>query len=130
MNATPSYLNRKLSPILQTLTGPACQHPIRTIVFILVLASSSYIGLLEGSLFDAANSARSSGHIDLASLVDGGRQLKLGHETSWKWQIDTRQVDEVEEVCYKLSSSLAIADQTGGKSSRARYFSLSKLTLS
>jgi hydroxymethylglutaryl-CoA reductase (NADPH) len=101
-NAPPSYLNRKLSPLLQTLTRPACQHPIRTIVLVLVLASSSYIGLLEGSLFDAANANRATGHIDLSALVDGGRQLKLSEDTNWKWQADMRRPEDVGPVGYVL----------------------------
>lgn len=92
------YLSKKLAPVLQTLSQPACQHPIRTIVFILVLASSSYIGLLEGSLSEAAKSVDGPGSVDLPSLVDKGIQLKVGPETSWKWQADTRSISEIDSV--------------------------------
>ncbi len=96
--ARPGYLNRQLSPLLQALSRPAALHPLRTIVFILVLASSSYIGLLEGSLFESANKGAVTGPIDLPLLVDGGRQLKMGEDTGWKWQADSQPIDAVDEV--------------------------------
>ena len=64
-----------------------------------LLASTSYIGLLEGSLFDAATSSGvNTGAVDLSSLVDGARSLKLGQETGWKWQSDTSNLEAVDSV--------------------------------
>lgn len=93
----PSYMNRQISPILQSLSQPAFHHPIRTIVFVLVLASSSYIGLLEGSLFET-RTVGTSGHIDLPTLIDGGRQLRMSDETGWKWQAESQSSQEFDKV--------------------------------
>jgi hydroxymethylglutaryl-CoA reductase (NADPH) len=106
----PSYLNRKITPILQSLSQPAFHHPIRTIVFILVLASSSYIGLLEGSLFETRTSG-TIGQIDLPTLVDGGRQLRMDQETGWKWQTDTHSSHELGKVCRKGAMAWYRADE-------------------
>ena len=97
-SAPPSYLNRRISPLLEALSRRSCTHPIHTIVFVLLLASTSYLGLLEGSLFDSDVANGASGSIDLPSLVDGGRQLKLSSHTNWKWQVDSRGISDLDEV--------------------------------
>ncbi|PBP20981.1 hydroxymethylglutaryl-coenzyme A reductase [Diplocarpon rosae] len=84
-SATPIWINKKVTPFLQTLSRRACLHPIHTIVIVAFLASTTYIGLLEGSLFDSAKS-NTLGSADWASLLEGSRQLRVGSETSWKWQ--------------------------------------------
>ena len=95
----PSCLNKKLSPLLQSLSRRSCTHPIHTIVFVALLASTSYIGLLEGSLFESGSpSANSARGVDLASLLDGGRHLKVGKETGWKWQPESRDVADFDNV--------------------------------
>lgn len=83
--ATPSWLNRKTTPLIQTLSRRACLHPIHTIVIVAVLASTTYISLLESSLFDSVN-ADAAGKADWSSLIEGSRQLRVGSETGWKWQ--------------------------------------------
>jgi len=92
----PSYLNKKLSPLLQSLSRRSCTHPIHTIVFVALLASTSYIGLLEGSL--------------LASLQDGARHLKVGQETGWKWQPDSRGVADFDNVSRVLQAFRSSSD--------------------
>ncbi|MCJ1350295.1 MAG: 3-hydroxy-3-methylglutaryl-coenzyme A (HMG-CoA) reductase isozyme [Icmadophila ericetorum] len=88
-SSEPSYLKKKLSPVLEALSQRACTHPIHTIVFVALLASTTYIGLLEGSLFEStAASSDASQSIDLKSLVEGGKRLRLGEATGWKWQAD------------------------------------------
>jgi len=95
----PGYFSTRVSPLLQTLTKAACIHPLRTIVFVLVLASTSYIGLLETSLWETqAVGPSEPGLIDLNYLKDGSRQLRLGQDTQWKWQIDSRTPDEIGPV--------------------------------
>ena len=59
-----------------------------TIFTVAILASTSYHGLLEGSLFGRAKVGKDIAGTDLTSLVEGGRRLRLGEETSWKWQSD------------------------------------------
>ena len=101
----PSYLNRKITPILQSLSQPAFNHPIRTIVLVLLLGSSSYIGLLEGSLFEARTSGE-TGQIDLPTLVDGGRQLRMDKGTAWKWQANAQTHLELSQVRVTLQKPL------------------------
>lgn len=81
--AAPSWLNRKSTPFLQALSKIASTHPIHTICLVAVLVSTTYIGLLEDSLFDAARSVRKA---EWSSLVEGSRRLRAGPETSWNWQ--------------------------------------------
>lgn len=98
-SSSPGYLNRQITPVLQSISQRAFTHPIHTIAFIALLASTSYVGLLEGSLFDNTSSAsNAAGSTDLSSLAESGRRLKLGEETSWKWQVDRTELNEVDKV--------------------------------
>ena len=81
--AAPVWLNKRVTPYLQTFSRLACLHPIQTIVIVAFLASTTYIGLLDSTLFDGA---RTSGRADWGTLVEGSRQLRVGAETAWKWQ--------------------------------------------
>lgn len=83
--ATSSWVSKKITPLLHGLSRRACLHPIHTIVIVAVLASTTYIGLLESSLFDSVTSS-TVGKADWASLLEGSRQLRVGSETGWKWQ--------------------------------------------
>ena len=85
--------------MLQLVSRNAFTHPIHAIVFVALLASTSYVGLLEGSLFDRASVGNDVGGMDLNSLVEGGRRLQLGEQTSWKWQTDNGGFDDVGTVC-------------------------------
>jgi hydroxymethylglutaryl-CoA reductase (NADPH) len=82
-NVAPSWINKKITPFLQVLARITSTHPIHTIVLVALLASSSYIGLLEESLFVATTSVRKA---DWSSLVEGSRQLRAAEDTAWKWQ--------------------------------------------
>lgn len=90
--SNPGYLNRKITPLLQSVSRRAFNHPIRTIVFVALLASTSYVGLLEGSLFDSTDLAGDAvGGTDFNALMESGKRVKLGPETSWKWQMDDEE---------------------------------------
>ena len=97
----PSWLNNWISPVLQSLSQRSCNHPIHTIVFVLLFASTSYVGFLESGLADSKASLGGSGSIDFATLVDDSRQLKLNEATNWRWQQDARAPEETESVCQK-----------------------------
>ena len=85
----PGYINKWITPYLQSISRSAFTHPIHTIVFIALLASTSYIGILEGSLLEHTSVAGGvAGSTDFASLTEGSRRLRLGQGTSWKWQND------------------------------------------
>ena len=94
----PGWLKRQVTNGLQFISRGACHHPIHTIVVVALLASTTYVGLLEGSLFDAIRSRGSgSGLVDVDLLLQGSRNLRLGAPTSWKWQIDdSRTVNDQE----------------------------------
>ncbi|TPX16012.1 uncharacterized protein E0L32_000346 [Thyridium curvatum] len=81
--AAPSWLNTKITPFLQSLSSLSSSHPIQTVVIVALLASSTYIGLLEESLFDVSRSVRKA---DWGSLTEGSRSLRAGPDTAWKWQ--------------------------------------------
>nr|QTW43732.1 HMG-CoA reductase [Aspergillus fumigatus] len=85
----PGWLKRQVTGVLQSISSHACQHPIHTIVVIALLASTTYVGLLEGSLFDSVRNSRNiAGQVDVDTLLQGSRNLRLGESTSWKWQVE------------------------------------------
>ncbi len=95
ISSKPNWLNRQITPILQSISRRACSHPIHTIVFVALLASTTYIGLLEGSLFDYKASGRdASGPADLSTLLEGSRQLRAGEDTAWKWTVENKGTDK------------------------------------
>ncbi|CCC07826.1 unnamed protein product [Sordaria macrospora k-hell] len=81
--AAPSWINKKVTPPLQKLSKITSSNPIHTIVLVALLASSSYIGLLQNSLFDVTRSVRKA---DWESLQAGSRMLRAGADTEWNWQ--------------------------------------------
>ncbi|KAL1958367.1 hypothetical protein VTO42DRAFT_4468 [Malbranchea cinnamomea] len=88
-SSEPGWLSRRVTKFLQAASGRACVHPIHTIVVVALLASTTYVGLLDGSLFDSAKGAKNGpGHLDMDSLLKGGRSLRLGEGTGWRWQVD------------------------------------------
>jgi hydroxymethylglutaryl-CoA reductase (NADPH) len=109
--ANPGWLNRQLTPLLSNLSLRACTHPIHTVVIVALLASTTYIGLLEGSLFEQTGKA--TGKADWASLIEGSRQLRVGPETSWKWQsVDngtplTEEADHLALLTFVFPDSLS-----------------------
>jgi hydroxymethylglutaryl-CoA reductase (NADPH) len=81
----PGWLNRQITPLLQNLSHRACIHPIHTVVIVAFLASTSYIGLLDRTLFEQGENGL-KGRADWPFLVEGSKVLQLGEETGWKWQ--------------------------------------------
>ncbi|KAI4178828.1 MAG: hypothetical protein L6R41_008187 [Letrouitia leprolyta] len=85
----PGFLHRHVTATLQSVARSAFTHPIHTIVFVALLASTSYIGVLEGSLLEPNPSAgNTSGVTDLSSLLEGGRQLRVSEQSGWRWQVE------------------------------------------
>jgi hydroxymethylglutaryl-CoA reductase (NADPH) len=87
LGGSDSWLSRAVTANLLSTSSLACQHPIHTLVVIALLASTSYVGLLQESLFDTAGQTR-NGKVDVASLLEGGRTLELSSRTSWKWHLE------------------------------------------
>ncbi len=87
LSGSDSWFSRMITANLLSTSSLACQHPIHTLVVIALLASTSYVGLLQESLFDTAGQTR-NGKVDVASLLEGGRTLELSSRTSWKWHVE------------------------------------------
>ncbi|KAG6073807.1 hypothetical protein E4U16_004424 [Claviceps sp. LM84 group G4] len=92
--AAPSRIGRKVAPLLQFLAKAACSHPIHTVVVIAVLASTSYIGLIQDSLLRGPTSL---GKADWSSLVDGSRDLVASAETKWQWSNVEQEATSVQD---------------------------------
>lgn len=102
-SAEPGWLNKKVVTGLRSVSRRACLHPIHTIVAIALLASTTYVGLLEGSLFDSTREPRDGPRqLDVQSLLEGGRNLRLGEQTSWRWQVDDSPNVETHEVWKRI----------------------------
>lgn len=101
LGKSDSWLNRTVTSNLLALSHTACQHPIHTIVVIALLASTSYVGLLQESLFDSGvKSLQHNGQVDVDALLKGSRTLELSKSTAWKWQFsEDSTVPESSLVC-------------------------------
>jgi hydroxymethylglutaryl-CoA reductase (NADPH) len=87
LNRSDSWVNRSVTSNLLAISSLACAHPIHTIVAIALFASTSYVGLLQESLFDSGlKSLQHNGKVDVVALLQGSRTLELSQETSWRWQ--------------------------------------------
>lgn len=83
----PGFYNRQITPYLQTVSHKACTHPVYTLSFFAVLASTTYISLLETGFFQPA-AANAHGKVDFSALSAGSRRLQIGEQTAWKWQVE------------------------------------------
>ncbi|KAL8942817.1 MAG: hypothetical protein Q9216_001432 [Gyalolechia sp. 2 TL-2023] len=91
----PGYLHRHVTATLQSVARSAFTHPIHTIVFVALLASTSYIGVLEGSLLEPSSSTgNASGVADPSSLLEGGRRLRVSELSDWNWQLEQGRMAE------------------------------------
>ncbi|KAI5286324.1 3-hydroxy-3-methylglutaryl-coenzyme A (HMG-CoA) reductase isozyme, partial [Ascosphaera aggregata] len=82
--AQPSWINRRVTQLLTAASDRVCSHPIHTIVVTALLASTTYIGLLEGSLAENVRSV-TPGTVNVDRLLEGGRNLRIGESTGWEW---------------------------------------------
>jgi hydroxymethylglutaryl-CoA reductase (NADPH) len=93
----PSWFDRSCTPVLLSIAKKACTHPIHTIVVIAFLASYSYLGVLEKGLLEGTDKA--PGHVDFQTLLAGSKRLRVGEETSWKWEVEEDRIGtKVEQV--------------------------------
>ncbi|VBB71847.1 Putative 3-hydroxy-3-methylglutaryl-coenzyme A reductase [Podospora comata] len=113
--AAPSWFSKKVTPLLQVLSKLTSTHPIHTIVVVALLASSSYIGLLEDSLFDASISVRKA---EWSSLVEGSRRLRVGEDTAWKWQNDDSEAPIPEGADHLALLTLVFPETMSSDASR------------
>ena len=83
----PGFYNRQITPYLQTVSHKACTHPVYTLSFFAILASTTYISLLETGFFQPTI-ASGIGKVDFSALSAGSRRLQLSEDTAWKWQVE------------------------------------------
>ncbi|KAI9659018.1 MAG: 3-hydroxy-3-methylglutaryl-coenzyme A (HMG-CoA) reductase isozyme [Bathelium mastoideum] len=106
-NDTPGWFNRRITPVLLSLSRRACSHPIHTIVFIAVLSSTAYMGLLESSLFEPPlHGTSETGKADFNTLLAGSKRLRLDTSTAWKWQVEDKGRDMIMEEDTTLAFSV------------------------
>ncbi|KIW69813.1 hydroxymethylglutaryl-CoA reductase (NADPH) [Phialophora macrospora] len=87
LGKSDGWLNRTVTSNLLAVSSLACAHPIHTVVAIALFASTSYVGLLQESLFDSGlKSLQHNGRVDVETLLQGSRTLELSEKTAWKWQ--------------------------------------------
>ncbi|KFG80577.1 HMG CoA reductase [Metarhizium anisopliae] len=113
-SAAPSRIGKKLAPLLQLLSRVACSHPIHTVVIVAVLASTSYVGLIQDSLFEGPVSL---GKADWSSLVEGSRDLIAGPDTQWKWQGIEQDVASVADANHLALLTFVFPDTSSTDSS-------------
>ncbi|KAI9885582.1 MAG: hypothetical protein M1823_002641 [Watsoniomyces obsoletus] len=89
VTSKPSWLRRQITPIAETLSRRACSHPIHTLVFVALLASTTYINLLDGGVFwNTGDVGGGSSRTDWTTLIQGSKDLCVGEHTGWKWQTE------------------------------------------
>lgn len=81
------YFSSQVISYLQLLSRLACEHPIRTVAIFAIVASTSYISLLESNLFEPPTSASNApGQLHFDAFLAGSKTLSVAPETHWKWQ--------------------------------------------
>jgi hydroxymethylglutaryl-CoA reductase (NADPH) len=92
-HSPPGVVGRQLTPVLNSFSRRACVHPIYTIVSVAILASTTYLGLLESSLFDRRISVNNAiGRVDFNTLLVGSKRLYTGKDTNWKWSVEETRI--------------------------------------
>ncbi|KAF2492307.1 hypothetical protein BU16DRAFT_584414 [Lophium mytilinum] len=101
----PGWYDRYVSPVLLSISKRACTHPIHTIVFFALLASTTYIGVLDQGLFDRSPAISStSGKVDFNTLMVGSKRLRVGEDTDWQWQVEeTSSTSKLEKTTRELA---------------------------
>ncbi|KHN94691.1 HMG CoA reductase [Metarhizium album ARSEF 1941] len=113
-SAAPSRVGKKLAPWLQLLGSIACRHPIHTVVIVAVLASTSYVGLIQNSL---SEDSLNLGKADWSSLVEGSRDLVVGPDTQWKWQSIDQDVPHAADANHLALLTFVFPDTSSTDSS-------------
>lgn len=95
------YFSAQVISFLQKLSRLSCEHPIRTVALVAVIASTCYINLLESNLFEPPATANGgAGQLNFDAFQAGSKTLSVNADTNWKWQNgdgDTRQ--QTKAVC-------------------------------
>lgn len=98
---TSGWMRRQVTKVLGAVTGHACRHPIYTLVVTALVAATTYLNVLEGSLLAASvhHSAETfAGNLDLQPFLLGSRRLRLGESSSWRWHVDDQSNVDDQQV--------------------------------
>lgn len=106
--AKPGPYSKHVTPLLKSVTRRTCTHPIHSIVFCALIASTTYIGLLETGLFEPSTKFNNNNQVDFSALSQGSRTLNVGPETAWEWQSESVSSDAQAEHLSLIT--LAFAD--------------------
>ncbi|KAI0860125.1 hydroxymethylglutaryl-coenzyme A reductase [Xylaria cubensis] len=109
VQAPPSQVNKKLTPVLQFFSRLSCSHPVHTIVLIALLASTAYVGVMRESLLDATRNVRNA---EWSSLAEGSRNLRTGPETGWRWQASDSDAKISKDVDHQALITLVFPDSS------------------
>ncbi len=106
-SAKPGWLRRQVTAVLELLSRRACTHPIHTLVFVALLASTTYINLLEGGVFwkNSSEPGPAPSRTHWSSFLQGSKDLCVGEHTAWKWRAeDSNQCLNTKRVmCFPCS---------------------------
>lgn len=87
----PSVANSKpppkwdpFTPAIARLSRSATTHPVQTLVIVALMASTTYLQMLEHSLFDRSTSFW--GNTKRTDILDGSVKVAVGQETAWQWK--------------------------------------------
>ncbi|GKT48777.1 3-hydroxy-3-methylglutaryl-coenzyme A reductase [Colletotrichum spaethianum] len=96
-NSNASWLNKKVTPFLQLLPRLTSVHPIPVVTFVALLASFTYIVLLEDTLSSGADGfAVNSTQTDWSSLTRGSLRLQAAPDSNWTWRGDDSELPSPE----------------------------------
>jgi hypothetical protein len=108
----PGPIGRRVNAVLVALSRRACIHPIYTIGFFAILASTTYLTLIESPLFNRGDLAFDSlGKIDFNYMLKGSKQLYAGPQSDWKWSVEAPDIktDDVSSSPFALLHSVTKA---------------------
>ncbi|KAF7450610.1 3-hydroxy-3-methylglutaryl coenzyme A reductase [Pyrenophora tritici-repentis] len=101
---SPTWFDRRCSPILLSIAKKACTHPIHTIVTIAFVASYSYLGVLDKGLLESGIEEAAASRVDFQTLLTGSKRLRVGEETSWHWEaVEARPTISKEKPAQELA---------------------------
>lgn len=105
-DTAPAWAQATFLPSLQSMSHWSCTHPVYTIAFAALMASTSYVGFLQSSMFDAPQAVVvANGQIDMDALLAGSKTLHLGEETGWRWQNGESKLEKAQSVLLQNGES-------------------------
>ena len=91
INTSSGWMRRQVTMVLDAVTGHACRRPIYTLVVTALLAATTYLDVLEGSLLAASVDLPPetyAGKLEVQPFLFGSRRLLVGKDSSWRWHGD------------------------------------------